>query len=188
LGAEAPRIEFPAIGISDGRIRLRMQAESDVPAMVAACQDPEIFRFTRVPEPYTEHEAVQWQGEAARQHRDSSGLHLLIVDEEGGDLLGSVGFVTASWPDRWCELGYWVAREARGRGVATAAVRLLCGWLFEELPIDKISIVADVENAPSRAVAERSGFTYEGVLRSHALINDVRRDMASYGLLSGELT
>jgi len=59
-------IEFPVEGISDGVVRLRLHADSDVPAIVAACQDPEIPRWTRVPEPYGEADARGWLEQESR--------------------------------------------------------------------------------------------------------------------------
>jgi RimJ/RimL family protein N-acetyltransferase len=145
-------IEFPVEGLSDGVVRLRLMAEADVGAIVAACQDPEIPRWTRVPEPY-----------------------------------GAVGIGHVDPQEGRCELGYWMARESRERGLATRAVRLLSRWVFESLPIDRIEIHAEPGNAASRRVAERAGFSFEGVLRAYLLHRGVRRDAASYSLLRGEL-
>jgi RimJ/RimL family protein N-acetyltransferase len=65
------------------------------------------------------------------------------------------------------EIGYWTAAPARGRGVATAAVGLLRGWAVDALGIEEIEILCDVANAPSRRVAERSGFIATGERRPH---------------------
>ena len=65
----------------------------------------------------------------------------------------------------------------------TRAVRLLSGWAFSELGVDRIEVIVDPRNAASRAVAERAGFRFEGVLRSYVVIKDRRRDMAMYSLL-----
>ena len=110
-----------------------------------------------------------------------------MVDAADDQLLGSVGIVHLDREERRCELGYWVAREARGRGVATRAVRMLSAWAFENLPTDLIEIHAEPDNAASRRVAERVGFRFEGVLRSYFVNKGVRRDAASYSLLRGEL-
>ena len=55
-------IEFPVGGISDGEVRLRLRADSDVPALVAACRDPEVQRWTRVPEGYDERAGYSFDG------------------------------------------------------------------------------------------------------------------------------
>jgi RimJ/RimL family protein N-acetyltransferase len=180
-------IEFPIEGLTDGVVRLRLMAEADLPAIVAACQDPEIPRWTRVPEPYGEREARGWFEQEAEQRGRGEQLGLLIVDFGSGRLQGSVGIVHVDQSEGRCELGYWTARESRGRGLATRAVRLLSGWVFENLAIDRIEIHAEPENVASRRVAERAGFSFEGVLRSYLVNNGVRRDAASYSLLRSEL-
>jgi RimJ/RimL family protein N-acetyltransferase len=180
-------LEFPVEGITDGEIRIRLRADSDTPAIVAACQDPEIPRWTRVPEPYDESEAAVWAVESQRQQEAGEGLHLLIVDAQTEELLGSVGVQDIRYGDARCDIGYWLAQQARGRGVMTQAVRLLSGWVFENLPIERIQITAQPENEASRAVAERAGYSFEGVLRSYIDIKGKRRDAAMYSLLRGEL-
>jgi RimJ/RimL family protein N-acetyltransferase len=180
-------IEFPVEGLSDGVVRLRLMAESDLPAVVAACQDPEIPRWTRVPEPYGESDARSWFEQEAEQRVRGEQLGLLIVDPGNERLLGAVGIVRVDSQEGRCELGYWMARDSRERGLATRAVRLLSGWAFENLSVDRIEIHAEPENAASRRVAERAGFTLEGVLRSYRVHKGLRRDAASYSLLRGEL-
>jgi RimJ/RimL family protein N-acetyltransferase len=180
-------IEFPVEGITDGVIRLRLLAEADVDALVEAVQDPQVPRWTRIPSPYEEAHAQEWLVEGARRRELGEGLDAMIVDAETDALLGGVGMVRVDWQERTSELGYWLARPARGRGVMTRAVRLISEWIFENLPIDRLGILASVENAPSRAVAERAGFAFEGVLRSFVIINGERHDMAAYSRLRGEL-
>jgi RimJ/RimL family protein N-acetyltransferase len=182
----SPPIEFPVEGIGDGEIRLRLLAESDLPALIELCQDPEIPRWTRVPSPYGRSEAEQWFERQGSAREGGTILNLMIVD--GDDrLLGSVGIVEVDWEEGRCELGYMLAREARGRGVMTRALRLLARWIFDSLPIERLQLGIEPDNAPSRALAERAGFTFEGVLRSYFVNKGRRRDAASYSLIRGEL-
>ena len=62
------------------------------------------------------------------------------------------------------EIGYWVVAEARGRGIATRAVRLLADWAREELGLTQIDVLPHKDNAPSRRVAEKAGFRDTGEL------------------------
>jgi RimJ/RimL family protein N-acetyltransferase len=179
-------IEFPVEGLCDGVVRLRLMAEADLPAIVAACQDPQIPRWTRVPEPYAEADARSWFEQEATQRSRGQQLGLLIVDPDRDRLLGSVGIAHSDWTEGRCELGYWVAREARGRGVGTRAVRLLTSWIFEALAIDRVEICAEPENTGSRRVAERAGFTFEGVMRSYIVNKGTRRDMTMYSRLRSD--
>ena len=183
---EAP-IEFPAAGLGDGVVRLRLMAEDDVDAVVDACQDPEIPRWTRVPTPYGEAEARQWLAQQGRTRRAGLAVELVMVEEASGRLVGSVGIADIVWDEGRADVGYWVARAARGAGIATRGVRLLTAWAFDALPIERLQICAEPDNAASRRVAERAGFTFEGVLRSYILNKGTRRDAAMYSLLRSEL-
>jgi RimJ/RimL family protein N-acetyltransferase len=183
----SPAIRFPVEGVSDGEIRLRFRTDADIPAIVAACQDPEIPRWTRVPEPYSERTAREWAAQACADEESGAGLHLLVVDAGSDELLGSAGLVGIDWGESRAEVGYWLAAGARGRGVATRAVRLVSVWTFDNLPIERLEIHAEPANELSRRVAERAGYTFEGVLRSYFVNKGRRRDAASYSLIRGEL-
>ncbi len=73
-----------------------------------------------------------------------------------------------AWEHQRGEVGYWLAAPARGHGHTTRAVRMICAWGFAQLGLERISLLAATANQSSQAVARRSGFTYEAVLRSYA--------------------
>ena len=83
-------------------------------------------------------------------------------------------------------VGYWLAPAARGRGVATHAVRLVARWAFAELGVARLELTCAPDNHASQRVAERCGFTREGVLRSHQQFKGGRRDTVVFSLLRGE--
>jgi RimJ/RimL family protein N-acetyltransferase len=180
-------IGFPVEGLSEGVIRLRFPTDADIPAIAAACSDPEIPRWTQVPDDYGESDAREWLDTQKERHHAGSELHLVIVDDRDGGLLGSIGLTAIDWEDRRGSIGYWVAPESRGEGIATRAVTLLARWSFDELGLGRVEIKAEPANVASHRVAERAGFTREGLLRSHALIKDRRRDMVVFSLLPSEL-
>ena len=180
-------IEFPVEGLSDGVVRLRLMADADLSAVVEAVQDPEIPRWTVVPSPYGESEARQWLRASTTGLAAGTDLAALVVDAEDDRLLGAVA-VHAIHPESGrASAGYWLAAGARGRGVATRALSLLCRYAFDELDVKRIELWIDPENAASLAVAERAGFSREGLLRSFRQVGDVRRDMLMYSLLPDEV-
>ncbi len=180
-------IEFPVEGIADESIRIRLRADSDTPLVIEACQDPDVLRWTRVPEPYGQRDAREWVSASNAQRARGEGLHLVIADVETDRFLGSIGIHRINRTEGRCDLGYFLAPWARGRGVMTGAVRMLSAWIFETLPVERIEITIEPGNARSRAVAERAGYELEGILRSHTVIKGTRRDMAIYSLLRDEL-
>jgi [ribosomal protein S5]-alanine N-acetyltransferase len=184
----SPRpISFPVEGLDDGVVRLRLMVEADVPAVVAAVQDPEIPRWTRVPAPYGQGDARQFHRMVSNGIQSGTDLAALIVSVERDEVLGAIGIHGIDPESARCSAGYWVAAEARGRGFAARAMRLLCAYAFDELGVKRIELWIDPNNKPSLGVAEAVGFTREGLLRSFMPILGQRRDMLMYSLLPGEL-
>jgi RimJ/RimL family protein N-acetyltransferase len=85
------------------------------------------------------------------------------------------------------EVGYWLRRESRGRGAATIATRLVTGWAFKSLGVERINLTTDPANLPSQGVAERAGFSREGLLRAWLPRPEGRRDSAMFSLLATDL-
>jgi RimJ/RimL family protein N-acetyltransferase len=179
-------LSLPDPPLTDDTVGLREATDGDLPALVAAVRDPLIPRYTRVPSPYGEREAQEFLAEQRRRREQGIELSLLIVGAESDALLGSVG-ARVDRENARAEIGYWVAREARGRGVASRAVALLGRWLFEELGLVRLQIHTETENLASQRVAERAGFTREGRLRSYELIEGRPIDVVMFSALPGDL-
>jgi RimJ/RimL family protein N-acetyltransferase len=182
----ARRIALPGDPLVDGPTALRPWRDSDIPALVAACQDPEIARWTRVPSPYGRADARAYL--MARYDATFAGLSapFAIVAAAGGELLGSISLMRFAWEHRRAEVGYWLAAPARGRGHATRAVRLICAWGFADLRLERIDLLAATGNRASQTVAERAGFHREAVLRSYMMGAEERQDMVAFALLNGD--
>ena len=151
-------LRHPDPPLSDGVITLRAKAHGDVDALTAACQDPEIPRWTRVPVPYRRADAIGWIAAVELELDAGLSIDWLAVDAEGR-LLASIAVMQIDRGRGTGEIGYWVAREARGRGVATRAVRLVREWAASELGLTTLELVIHEDNAPSHAVARAAGFT-----------------------------
>lgn len=178
------RIVLPAEPLIEGPTALRPWRDSDVPALVAACQDPEIPRWTRVPADYTTSDArmyMMYRHDAIAA--DTMAPFAITASSELDRLLGSISLMRFSWPHRRGEVGYWLAREARGQGHATRAVQLICAWGFQTLGLERIELLAATGNPASQRVAERSGFTREAVLRSFLAGRSGQQDMVAFGRL-----
>jgi len=166
-------IEAPTL--SDGKIDVRPLARADIPDIVAACRDPEIPRWTRVPSPYTREDAEQFVAIAASEAAAGAGVALAVTGA-GGRLIGTIGLMDVDRERGYGELGYWTAAPARGRGAATRAVVLLRDWAQAELGLRELEICCHAENRPSQRVAERAGFADTGELRSIPRMPPGRRD------------
>ena len=183
-----PRLDV----LHDGDVRLRPPVDADVPAIHRICQDPDIQRWTRVPSPYREDHAHQFVSLSRESLATGQGPHLLAVDASSDEVLGAVG-LTVDGAELSGDLGYWLAPEARGRGVATRGGRLLCRLAFEQLDLGYVGLMAAADNAASNEIARRLGFVLEGTRRRAMLDGPSgdptvpRCDAHIWGLLPGEL-
>ena len=174
------------VTLTDGRLLLRLPEDRDVPAITAACQDETLARFVPVPVPYTEEHARTFVAERpARWQAEDGEMTWAITDAGSGELLGMVGLHARDASMR--EIGFWTAPGARGRGVMTAAARLVIRFGFEVLHLRRVEWLALVGNDASLRVAEKLGFRLEGTLRAGLLHRGERLDGWVAGLLPGEL-
>src|SRR5690349_13742611 len=101
-------------------------------------------------------------------------------------MVGGMLFFPIDHHMRATEVGYWLGQQAAGRGLMTRSLRAMLRYPFDLLHLNRVIIQADVKNARSRAVAERLGFTLEGIRRQVWEHNGQMVDLASYSLLAQE--
>jgi [ribosomal protein S5]-alanine N-acetyltransferase len=179
--------ELPVPWLADGVVRLRTWREADIPAQLAAFGDPYFQRFSDW-EPRSEAEARAYLAEHEQARRRGEQIELALVEpHDEGVLLGGGSLNNVDLREGRAAIGYWLAPHARGRGVATHAVRLLADWAFRDLRIARLELTCGPDNLASQRVAERCGFTREGILRLHVPFKGGRRDSVVFSLLPGEL-
>ncbi len=103
-----------------------------------------------------------------------------------GALAGVVGYLPIDRVNRNGEIGYWLAESEQGKGIMTACCRFVVRYGFLTLDLHRIQIAAATENQRSRAIPERLGFRFEGVLRGRERLNGRFVDHAMYSLLRHE--
>lgn len=86
------------------------------------------------------------------------------------------------------EIGYGIATEVRGRGLATQAIYQLTRNAFAQTPLRKLAAFVHEDNLASRKVLEKIGYRNEGLLRAHFLINGEPANEIIYGILRTELS
>ena len=166
------------------RVRLRPWTLADVPGLAAVCQDPEIPRWTRVPSPYTEHDARWFVEHFVAMTRDAGGASFCVEPREatpGSEVAGSIALLSLA--DGVGEIGYFAARGFRGRGFMRDAVGVLTRWCFAARDAVRLELHVEPGNAPSRAVAESAGYVAEGVMRDKLPVRGGHRDLVMYARL-----
>ena len=178
---------LPCPTLTDGVVSLRVPARADVPEIVAACDDPEMARWTRLPSPYTHADAVAFVDLQDAHRAAGTDLVVLVFDAAASrPFVGEVGLHGISDGD--AEIGYWTAAWARGRGLTTRAVRLLVEWGIAELGLERVEWAGIVGNEASRRVAEKVGFQVVGTLRAVTLQPGRRAHLWVGDLLPADLT
>ncbi|MPM28323.1 putative ribosomal N-acetyltransferase YdaF [bioreactor metagenome] len=86
----------------------------------------------------------------------------------------------------WAEIGYMIGADWQGKGLTLQICRLLIEELFNDHGMTKIVICCNDDNLASIGVAKKLGFTLEGALRQHYVVNGKLRNMCYFGLLLEE--
>lgn len=158
-----------------GRLHLRPWTLYDESAVLAACSDPLVARWTPLASPYMQEDAHLFVTQTAPQGwRDGTAATFAVLEATTGEVLASVGLYRIGGGT--AEVGYLTAPHARGQGVVSEAVSALCRWGFAELGLQRIACVIGVGNVASRSVAEKCGFQFEGVARQEMLQRGTRLD------------
>jgi RimJ/RimL family protein N-acetyltransferase len=156
----------------------------DISAVERAASDREIAKWfdlrTRRPAEYLSSKRERWA--------NGTGASFAICDPaRPGICLGHV-FVERQEGNRG-SIGYWLLEEGRGRGRAASAVRLAATWALSAFRLGRLELHTDPKNVASQRVAERAGFTREGVLRAYTGREDgTRADAVVYSLIPDDLS
>ena len=164
-------------------VALRPLRADDALAHAAAFRDdPDLGRVLGFPtDPDEEWVRARVAGAAERDGFE------LAVTTGGSDALEGVVIVHHVEPDHGrAELGFWVLHDVRGRGLGARAVALVVDWLFAEAGLRRIELRTSPDNRGAQALAQRLGFTHEGVMRRRDVERGVAVDVVWFGLLREE--
>lgn len=158
-----------AVRLTDDVVVLRAWISADASFLAGASNDPAVEHYNG-PMPDSAANALEvidsfergWRSFEAE--KDPTGTAFAIVDVASGEPVGMCGIDAWSITDG-AQFGYWLVEAARGRGLATCAVTLMTGWLFD-LGAARVFLTIKTENSASAAVAHRAGFVYEGKLHA----------------------
>jgi RimJ/RimL family protein N-acetyltransferase len=171
-------IPYPKPPLATERFVLRPFRVDDFDIANEVGEDPSTARWVNAL-PSSDGAGVVRFNESKR--RGGSMLDLVIADRISDAYLGEILLLSREWQAG--ELAYVVAPFARGRGIATDALKLLSRWAFDQLGLQRLQLKADPDNAASQRVAEKAGYQREGLLRSSFVVRGRRSDSVLYSRL-----
>ena len=164
-------------------MRVRPLSESDIPAIYDGCQDPLISQFTPIPYPYEKEVAIDFVRASHFSFLDHTSMNFAVdyFDGETTTFAGTVGLHSLQQRDHMGEIGYWLSKEMRGKGICALAVKTLTEYAINVMGFRRIEALAAVANTPSHRVLERAGFVRDGVLKNRVTRPDGSQiDMVLY--------
>jgi RimJ/RimL family protein N-acetyltransferase len=166
--------------LAGARVTLRAYHDDEAPILVSTWADAEWF----APKGTGPRELAERVRERVKRSGSFTEGVIILAIESDGRLIGEVQARQPinGLPHGVFELGIEVFEHGdRGRGLGADAVVAISRHLFDDEDAHRVQLTTDVENAPMRRVAERLGFTFEGVLRSFMPETDGPHDYAMYG-------
>jgi RimJ/RimL family protein N-acetyltransferase len=152
------------------RVVLRLARPEDADALAQGFTDDPALGAMLGVEP--DQENAEWlrttfpaDGESGEERK---AYWFAIAHPQSGEVIGEIGLVGISWPNRRAGLSILVLPGSRRAGVGRDAIELLVGWARSELGLHRIELHTLLENTAMQGLAEASGFTREGVLRDHS--------------------
>ena len=174
--AEIPTLHY-------GLITLRPSEEKDIDSIFNACQDPLIPAFTTVPATYTLDHAIDFVRSDPFSFAERREFRFVIDYGNGDDMkfAGVISLHTINIKNHTAEIGYWLEKSMRGKGIGTIAAKMITDYGFRTLGFRRIDGLADVDNTASQKLLISAGYQKEGILRNKVTRDDGRQiDMALF--------
>lgn len=183
---------FPTLTLATPRLQVRPLVSDDAPAVADIFADKQTQRWLPTSEELDDAEgipsALAWCTEVPADRRlRGAGDHYGMVRREDEALVGCLWTKHTDWTARITEVAYAVAPQARGFGLAAEAVDGLAIALILEHGFQRVELRVAPGNVASRRVAEKAGFTYEGLLRNAGQVRSGRVDLEVWSLVAADL-
>jgi RimJ/RimL family protein N-acetyltransferase len=176
--------------LTDGRIVIRQCGPKDAEAICEAVRESIAELVPWMPwcsADYDMSTCRPWLDGRAEAWAAGIEYDFVIIDPRTGRMLGGCGLNQINRTHNFANLGYWVRTSETGRGIGTAAARLVARFGFEQLGLTRLEIVVSVGNRASQRVAEKAGAMHEGIARGRCVIHQRIDDAVMYSLAPKDL-
>lgn len=183
----AARLPRSAMFVIDSATALRVLREADAAELFALTEANRAYLRRWLPWVdlvTSEEDSRSFLRTVVEQREQGRGTTFGILYE--GALGGVIGYLPIDRVNRIGEIGYWLAEPLTGRGIMTQCCRFVVRYGFLTLDLNRIQIACGTENRESRAIPERLGFRFEGILRARECVRGEFIDHAMYSMLRSE--
>lgn len=145
------------------RLWLRRLERRDLVALLAYRNDPEVARFQGWGDGFTaeQAEAMLAQQTGLRPGTPGAWFRWMLEEKATGSVVGDCAMCVNANEPRQAEIGFSLAREHQGRGLASEGVRRVLGYAFGELRLHRVIAITDARNYAAAALLERVGMRRE---------------------------
>ncbi len=173
--------------ISTERLTLRQFKKSDLEALLAYRNDPEVSRYQGWGQRYSSEQAIEFIAQMSAREAGQIGWTQLAVQlKSTGATIGDVALNSLEFEPQSAMIGYTLAREHWGQGYAIEAVSAVLKHCFESLNMHRIRANCDTRNQSSWRLLEKLGFRREAHFIESYLEAETWCDEFEYALLERE--
>jgi RimJ/RimL family protein N-acetyltransferase len=173
----------PPEPIEAERVRVRLLAESDLPALFEVNSDAAVTKLLPYAAWTSAADGDAWFARMAAIQATGLALQLVVADRASDKAIGTALLFRLEEGSARAELGYVLGRAHWGRGLMHEALGALLDRAFGAMALRRIEAEVDVRNAASAQLLRRLGFTREGLLRQRWIAKGEARDVEMFGLL-----
>jgi len=157
------------------RVMLRPMETADTDDVLRMRNNPDVLAQLFSDKFLTREEHLQWLDQILAQ---GTRQEFMIVELASGLSAGTIGLDHIDFKHRRAEFGILIGdTEARGKGLASEASRLLLDYAFGKLGLHRIYLYSFSDNKPALCLYRKLGFVMEGLLQGHVVKNGERRDV-----------
>jgi [ribosomal protein S5]-alanine N-acetyltransferase len=172
--------------IESGRVRVRLLAESDLPALLEVNSDPEVTSLLPYATWSTHADAEAWFRRMSAIQATGLALQFVVASRATDLAIGTCLLFRLEEASQRAELGYVLGKAHWGQGLMQEALGALLDRAFGSMGLRRLEAEVDTRNTRSALLLRRLGFTREGLLRQRWVAKGGAKDVEMYGLLRSE--
>ncbi len=183
---EPTGLPLPEQALQTPRLTLQLVSERNLPGLFAVHNVEEVCRYLPFATWQDMEDARRWYDKARQRHAEGDAIQWVVSERSSGNVCGMCLLFNYESSHARAEVGYSLARDFWGQGMAREAVSAVLAHGFNTLELYRLEARVDPRNTASAGLLKRLGFVHEGCLRRRDQMKDERVDVDYFGLLRAD--